>query len=95
MPRYKVAHVKEQGVDLIIVPLDAHYGLEAQNQQEEIRDHLQLRANAAGLVGTVVPVWKDAFGTMLFLAPPNWHPFFKSLTYEQVIGNLNKEIFWD
>lgn len=95
MPRYKVAHVKEQGVDLIIAPLDARYGLEAQNQQEEARNKLQICANAAGLAGTVVPVWKDAFGRMLFLAPPNWHPFFKSLTYELVIKNLNKEISCD
>lgn len=94
MPTYKVAHIREQQTDLIIIPLDARYGLEAQSQQEEARDELQLRANAAGLAGTVVPVWKDAFGRMLFLAPPNWHPFFKSLTYEQVVASINKQISW-
>jgi hypothetical protein len=56
MPRFKVAHIREQGVDLIIVPVNADYGLETQNQQEELRDQLQSHATAAGLRGTVVPI---------------------------------------
>jgi len=94
MPRYKVAHVKEQGIDLIIIPVDASFGLEAQNQQEEFREQLEAHAISAGLKGTVVPVWRDAFGTMKFLAPLNWHPFFKGLSYDQVLASLNREIFW-
>lgn len=94
MPSFKVAHIREQGVDLIIIPLDSRFGLETENQQKDTVNELQVRANAAGLAGTVVPVWKDAFGRMLFLAPQNWHPFFKSLTYERVIASINKSISW-
>lgn len=94
MPRYKVAHIREQGVDLIIIPLHSSYGLESLNQQQELRDELQRRATSAGLAGAVVPVWQTAFGEMQFLAPQQWHRFFASLTYEQILASLNREIFW-
>jgi hypothetical protein len=94
MARYKVAHIKEQGVDLIIVPVDSSYGLESLNQQQELRDELQRHASSAGLAGTVVLVWKKAFGDMEFLARPQLHPFFVSLTYERVLAIVNREIFW-
>lgn len=93
MPRFAVAHVKEQGVDLLIVPLDSSFQYKTAPEQRETVGELQVRANAAGLAGTVVPVWR--IGTrMSFIAPRNWHPFFKGLSWKGVMGNLNKEIYW-
>ena len=57
MPRFKVAHIREQGIDLIIVPLDAAFGSKTSEDQQEIIAELQLHASGAGLAGTVVPVW--------------------------------------
>jgi hypothetical protein len=94
MPRYKAVHVKEQGVDLIIVPLDSSFGSKGTQVQQEIAKNLQLHAEEAKLAGTVVPVWLDSSGRMGFLAPQRWHPFFASLNYNQVLTNLNVEIFW-
>jgi hypothetical protein len=94
MPRFKVAHVKEQGIDLIIVPLDSSFGSKSVEAQQEITADLQLHANGANLAGTVVPVWLDSSGRMGFLAPQRWHAFFGSLIYDQVLASLNKEIFW-
>ena len=92
MPTYKVAHVKEQGIDLIIIPLESNFGRKTKQQQDEITSQLQIAANSAGLAGTVVPVWEQGAGRMAFRAPDRWHPFFKSLTWAQVLRSVNREI---
>lgn len=89
---FEIAHVREQGVDLIIIPVSSDYGDWSDSDQQDGWQGLQLCASAAGLRGTVVPVWKSASGRMWFLAPHNWHPFFKSLTWRDVLSNINKEL---
>lgn len=93
MPRYDLAHIREQGIDLIIIPLNSSFGHRTQAEQQEIVDELQLHANAAGLKGTVVPVW-ESLGRMRFLAPSRWHAFFQSINLQFVRANLNKYILW-
>lgn len=78
MPQYKIAHVKEQDVDLIIVPLESHFGNMSSQDQNVTIKALQLHASEAGLRGTVVPVWDSGGGCMAFLAPQQWHSFFGS-----------------
>jgi len=94
MPRYKVAHVREQGIDLIIVPLERSFETRSQLEQQQTINTLEMRAHAAGLAGTVVPVWEYAGGRMRFIAPQNWHAFFKSLSLQAVFGAINKELYW-
>lgn len=94
MPKYRVAHIREQGIDLVIIPLEDAFGLKTENEQQEIIAELQLHATGAGLAGTVVPIWRAAGGRMGFIAPQNWHPFFRSLNRLAVEAMLNKEIFW-
>lgn len=94
MPRYKVAHLREQGQDMVIIPLDSSFGFKVEQDRAAIIDELQARSTAAGLRGTVVPVWPGAGGRMNFIAPQQWHPFFRSLNLFIVQRNLNKEIFW-
>src|SRR3954471_17591007 len=59
MPRFKIAHVKEQGIDLIIIPLDPSFGRKSPQDQRSVISELQGHAIAAGLAGTVVPVWEE------------------------------------
>ena len=94
MPRFDVAHVREQGVDLIIVPLNDAFGHRSKPDQEAVIDELQVRATSAGLAGTVVPVWNSG-GRMAFIAPHAWHPFFKSLSLAAVGQSINRELYWD
>jgi hypothetical protein len=94
MPHFKVAHIKEQGIDLIIIPLDDDFGRKTQAEQHGIIRELQMRTSSAGLAGTVVPVWDAGGGRMAFIAPPNWHPFFQSISLAHVAANLNREISW-
>jgi hypothetical protein len=94
MPALKVAHVRQQGVDLIIAPLNHDFGYKPQQDQQDIVGEIQVRARSAGLAGTVVPVWDNGGGRMGFIAPKNWHPFFRSLNLREVWANVNREISW-
>lgn len=94
MPRFDVAHIRQQGVDLIIVPLDKSFGFKGDSEKDAIILELQERASSAGLAGTVVPVWDNVGGRMAFIAPRPWHPFFRSLTLSHVASNVNRELYW-
>lgn len=91
MKKFPIAHIKEQGVDLIIIPLDSSFGRRSERDQSQIINKLQDCASSAKLIGTVVPVWQDG-QRMMFIAPNNWHPFFKSLTWSLIQANINKEL---
>jgi len=94
MPNFKVAHINEQGVDLIIIPLEQRSGILSQQEQNATIAELQVRANGVGLRGTVVPVWDAGGGQMAFIAPNQWHAFLGSLNLPLVMASLNREIFW-
>jgi len=94
MPRYNIAHIREQGQDIIIVPLESSFGHASSSRQQETIDTLQAHARSAKLAGTVVPVWDGGGGDMGFLAPRQWHPFFNGLSLEMVSQSLNRELFW-
>ncbi|SNB45459.1 hypothetical protein [Geobacter sp. DSM 9736] len=94
MPRFKVAHIREQGVDLVIIPLDKSFGYKTEDEKDSIVSELQIRASSAGLAGTVVPVWDNGGGRMAFIAPHNWHLFFKSLSLPFIAANINRELYW-
>lgn len=94
MPHFKVAHVREQGVDVVIVPLESSFGHKTTTDQNAIRSELQLRSESAGLAGGVVPVWDAGSGRMGFLAPPNQHSFFSSINLPWVARNINRELSW-
>lgn len=79
MPSYDVAHLGEQGQDIVIVVVDRSFGSKANSEQSELCASLQGCASAAGLAGTVVPVWEASEGRMGFLAPDPWHLFFGNL----------------
>lgn len=94
MPRFKIAHIREQGIDLIIIPLDDSFRFKNNTDQHSMIYEFEMRASNAGLAGTVVPVWDDGNGRMGFIAHPNWHPFFKSIDLQFVRANINRELYW-
>jgi hypothetical protein len=89
MPQYDVAHICEQGQDIIFIPLSSSYQYKANSEQNAMRDDLQACARAAGLAGTVVTVWDAGGGRMGFLATGPWRPFFSSITLADVASNIN------
>jgi hypothetical protein len=94
MPSFDVAHIREQGIDLIIIPLDQSFGSQSIRDQHHAIQELQVRAQSAGLAGTVVPVWDAGFGRMAFIAPESWHPFFESVSLQWVFANINRKLYW-
>jgi hypothetical protein len=92
MASFDIAHLREQGQDLIIVPLDSSFGHKSSGEQQHVIASLQACARSAGLAGTVVPVWEDGFGRMAFIAPRPWHPFFQSIGMDFVTGNINRRL---
>lgn len=91
MAKFKVAHIREQGIDLIIAPLESSFGRKSSTDQHEFIEALQMCASVAGLAGTVVPVWREG-SRHSFIAPQKWHPFFKSLGWNDIIYNINQEL---
>ena len=49
MKTFDVAHIREQGVDLIIVPLDFSFGYKTQQEQNELARALETFAHNAGM----------------------------------------------
>lgn len=79
---------------MIIVPLESDFDLKSREEQGEIIEELQMRSRAAGLAGTVVPVWDCGGGRMAFIAPRLWQNYFKGLSLRFVARNLNRELYW-
>jgi hypothetical protein len=94
MPKYRVAHIHEQGQDVILFPLEAKFDLLTDSDKEEELRFLKFQANTAGLRGAAVAVWDAGGGRMGFMAPQQWHPYLRSITLQFVMAHLNKEISW-
>ncbi|WDQ17450.1 hypothetical protein [Rhodopirellula sp. P2] len=92
MTSFDVAHVREQGQQMIIVFVGATFGRKTTTEQNNARDTLQGCARAAGLAGTVVPVWDAGGGRMGFLAPSQWQGFFRTVGYSRLVRSINKKL---
>jgi hypothetical protein len=94
MPTYKVAHINEQGQDMIIFPLEAKFAHLTQSDKEQELAALGFQANRPGLRGAAVAAWDAGGGSMGFIGPQQWHQFLQSINLRFVLANLNKEISW-
>lgn len=92
MAKYKIAHVREQGQQMIIAPLDGSFNNRSQQEKNDFMEAFQIAASSAGLAGQVALIWKSG-STVHFMAPRPWHPFFQSRgIYQLVMTNINKEL---
>jgi hypothetical protein len=91
MAKFKIAHIKEQGQQMVLVPLDSSFGHKSDADQQATIAALQACVRGAKLAGTVVVAWRSG-NTFKFIAPRPWHPFFKSISYMQIIASCNKEL---
>jgi hypothetical protein len=81
-----------QNINVIVIFLNTTFDSKPAAEQHGIQVTLQAAARNAGLAGNVVPVWRDPFGRTKFIAPENQHPFFKSVSYEQLALQINREL---
>jgi hypothetical protein len=91
METFKVAHIHEQGNDIIIVIVNPSFRFMPHEEQNAGINVLQACATSAGLAGIVVPVWQDG-NTFGCLPPTKWLPFFESLTWPDILRNINGEL---
>jgi hypothetical protein len=84
-----------QGTKLLVVPISSDSGLETELARREARDKMQAQATAAGLSGTVILVWKKAFGDTEFLAPSDLHEAIANTTFEQIEAAVNTRLSWE
>ena len=92
MPTFQVAHLRRDGQDVIIVPVDRSFGQRSPAEQARLQEAVQRSAAAARIPGCVVPVWEDASGRMAFRAPPPWHEFLKTIDMVYVATALNRKL---
>ena len=92
MTTFDVAHILEQGQNMIIVPMRNDYARKAEADQSSISVALQAAARSAGLAGQVVTVWDAGNGRMGFRGPKPWHGFLGSIGLNWVAANINKRI---
>lgn len=88
---YDVAAYREQGVDLLVIPMQSGFGDLSQSDENLGRDALQICASKAGLSGTVVPVWESGLG-FYFLAPARWKDYFSSIDMSYVEQRVNEKL---
>lgn len=91
MSPFKIAHIKEQGVNVIIVPLASRYGKLSVEEKDALIQHFQNAATAMQWSGRVVPMWMEGKG-IRFIAPPEWYEFFRTLKWKVLMRNLNREL---
>jgi hypothetical protein len=60
MPSIKVAHIREQNANFVIVPMSPAFGNLTKQQKLLEMEQIQFRAVSASLSGAVVPVWEQA-----------------------------------
>lgn len=89
MPRLKVAHLREQGQDMILVPVNDNFAHRSERDQAETLDQIQRVATSAGLRGSVAALWNGGF-----IGPRPWHPFLKSVNLRWVMSQVNRELSW-
>ncbi len=87
----RIAHVRQSGIDLILVPFESDFGDLPSEEQETALAAIQKTAVLAGLKGEVVPIWPTREGNTSFIAPKSCHQVVKKLTFDFVKINLNRQ----
>jgi len=95
MPTFKISHIKDHGVNVIIIPLAPVFGELDHDEKVRVIGLLEEAAIAAQLRGKVVPMWKEAAGYK-FIAPYEWQDYFKkAFKWKHMMKNLNRELTCD
>jgi hypothetical protein len=88
---FDIAHIREQGQDMILIPLNSSFGARSNKDQREIVAALDACATSAKLGGEVVVFW-EFDGKFNFMGPKPWHPFLKSIDSKYVAKRINKKL---
>ena len=87
----RIAHVRESGLDLVLVPFESGFGNLSLEEQQETVSAIRKTIILAGLKGEVIPVWPSDDDGTSFLAPENHHAVVKNISMDFVRANLNRQ----
>jgi hypothetical protein len=89
MTTFEIAHINEQGVNVVVVFVDPAVAHKTAADQNAIAGGLQLCARSANLAGNIAMVWPGGFW-----AQPNQHAFFESPggSYQALQARINKTL---
>jgi hypothetical protein len=90
MQSFDVAHIRERGVDLIVVFVDQKVGRMTDEERNGILLRLSLCARSAGLAGFVVLSWPEGF-----FCNRRFHGFFQSTPYRALVAQRNRTLRCD
>lgn len=93
MPDYDVAHLCEQGQDMLLFPLDGTIHNRSDREKADVLDELERRAHAAGLAGRAAILW-DYGGSGYSYGPREWQSFLQSIDTGWVWQQVNRNISW-
>ena len=88
---FDIAHLREQGQDMIVIPLGDDFEFKGDKARSDAAYYLQRCASGAGLAGDVVLVWSSN-ASMKFMAPHEWRSFFEHLDMQWVAKRINKTL---
>jgi hypothetical protein len=86
---FQIAHINEQGVDVVVVFVDAAIAHKSAAEQNELAAGLQICAQSANLRGNIAMVWPGGFW-----APRDQHAFFTSPggSYSELSLRINRTL---
>ena len=82
MKSFDAAQLDIMDVPVVLVFVDQRPG-------SDLYALLRTSAKQAGLRGEVVAIWPDEIGRTRFLAPPEFHAFFRVAGYDQLHAQIN------
>lgn len=92
MEIFPIAHLNLRDVPVVIVFPPNSFDLKTAAERQRIQAAIRICAESAGMPGDVILVWQDQHGTMRFIAPPQQHPFFQIVKYEQLYAQVTGTI---
>ena len=89
MTNFDVAHINEQGVNVVVVFVSETVSQLTPDAQIALAESLSICAASAGLIGNIAMVWPGGFW-----APQNQHPFFRSGggAYHALMSRINRKL---
>jgi class 3 adenylate cyclase len=93
MPRFRVAHVKLMGADVVLVPVAPEFAQLGKAEQAQTFRQVEQLCRSARLGGEIVPVWETGAATLGFLAEERLHKLVGNhLTPQFLKNNTNREV---
>ena len=92
LKRYRIAHIRLGGADVILVPMGGDFMQLSDNARSQVLERLNAAAVDSRLGGQVIPVWDMPSGGMGYIAPSALHPALSAVNIDFVYANANRTI---